>query len=710
MLQSLSLGVSYNSEDDDIYRSFYQPVLRSAVSYKRAVGYFSTASLLNAPTALSEIIEHDGHVQLIIGQTTTAQDFDLLVEGERGLVGEGLTKSFEEIIAANRDDLLEYRLRMLAWLFEHGRLEVKFALRPQGLFHTKIGLVTDRYGNRVAFNGSANETMAALKSEFNSEHISVYRSWKAGHEEFVDDIEKRFDRLWNGESSRNTVICSIPDVVAAGLRLVAERFPERPSRHGEEERLKDFLASRQKGRTEPRIPKTVNGTEFGLRDYQQAALTAWKEANFEGILALATGAGKTFTAIYAAVKIMTANEGTVTVITVPYRDLGEQWSRELEPFSIFPIKAWSDYPNWQDDLQAYLSRNQARQTEPLVVVVVNATFKTPRFQTFLSSLDHTKVLLIGDECHGHSSAQFSSAFPETIKRRLGLSATPWDDFDADKNVRLKRIYGDSVYDFTIDDAIQRGFLTPYEYKAIPVPLTPDEAEEYRELSTRIGRKIASKSSLTQAMKDDMGLTALLMKRARLLGAAKGKIPAFRALLEQSSGIEPYSLVYCGDGQTIDDLDDEEKKQRLAVSSMLRDLDIVHSPFTSTESSQERKSILSDFREGKTQSLVAIRCLDEGIDVPACRSAYFLASSRNSRQFVQRRGRVLRRSEGKDQASIYDFVTVLPLGHNGQNGGADLLRKELKRIVDFARSSNNHLGSLSDLQPWISSYGLGLEVI
>ena len=709
MLQALNLRVSYNSEEDDIYREFYQPVLRNAHSYKRAVGYFSTASLLNTPTALSEVVENDGLVQLVIGQTVTSEDFDLLKNGESSALGHDLAQSFKEIISENHDDLLEYRLRILAWLFANKRLEVKFAIRPQGLFHTKIGVVADRYGSQVAFNGSVNETIAALKPEFNSEYINVYQSWKPGQVEYVENIDRLFDKLWSGEVGDKTIVCTIPEVVAAGLRLVARR-PDRPTTKGEKKRFKDFFDSKRRGPTEPKIPKTVNGSEFALRDYQTDALKAWSDANFQGILALATGTGKTFTAIYAAVKVMQNNEGTVTIITVPYRDLGEQWCRELEPFSIQPVKAWSNYPDWRDELNAYFARNQSRQSETFVVVVVNDTLKSPRFQRFLFALEQSKVLLVGDECHRHSSQQFAHVFPETVKRRLGLSATPWDDFDTDKNMRLKRIYGDTVYDFNIDDAIQRKFLTPYEYRAIPVVLTPDETNEYRELTRRIGQKIASKSSFAEAMRDDQNLKTLLMHRARLLSSASGKIPAFKSLLQENQGIEPYSLIYCGDGRTVDEVDDEEKKQRLAVSSMLRDLDIIHSPFTSTESSNQRKRILQKFKDGETRSLVAIKCLDEGIDVPACRSAYFLASSRNSRQFVQRRGRVLRKAEGKDKANLYDFVTVLPLGTQTEKSDVDLLKNELKRVVDFARSSLNHFGSLCELEPWIEAYDMQFDLV
>lgn len=708
MLQSLKLRISYNSEEDDIYEDFYQPVLNYAKTYKRAVGYFSTASLLNAPIALSEIVANEGVVQLIIGQTVTPQDFELLVAGEVGSIGQELADSFDEIIAKNRDDLLEYRLRILSWLFAKGRLEVKFAIRTNGLFHTKIGIVTDRFGNQVAFNGSANETMAALNPEYNSEHISVYSSWKVGQREYVEDVERRFDRLWSGEVGRKTILCTIPEVVAAGFRLVAERHPDKPSSGVEKQKLKEFLAERIKGSTEPKIPTFMNGKSFGLRDYQSDSLKAWADANYQGILALATGTGKTFTAIYAAVKIMLSNEGTVTVISVPYRALAEQWCNEFELFNIRPIKAWGDHPDWQDELNAYLTRNQSRQAETLVVVVVNATLKSPRFQSFIKSVESSKVLLIGDECHHHGSTQFTQVFPETIKRRLGLSATPWDDFDTDKNTRLKRIYGDVEYELTIDEAIRRGFLTPYEYRAIPVVLTSEEVDDYRKLTRLINQMSAPHVSLQDSRRDD-GSKALKMRRARLLSSASGKIPALRSILQEKDGIESFSLIYCGDGKTIDATDDEEKKQRLAVSSMLKEMDILHSPFTSSESPRQRKNILQRFKDGDTKTLVAIKCLDEGIDVPACRSAYLLASSRNSRQFIQRRGRVLRCAEGKEKAIIYDFVTVMPLVAKTENSDIKLLEYELKRVIGFAKSSLNHYGSLKHLEPWIEAYGLDLHI-
>jgi superfamily II DNA or RNA helicase len=399
---------------------------------------------------------------------------------------------------------------------------------------------------------------------------------------------------------------------------------------------------------------------------------------------------------------------------VPYQDLADQWVEELRQFNILALRCYGARSDWEPALQAYLNRNRGDQKELLAIVVVNKTLKTDHFQAYATQFDPSRLFFIGDECHHHNSPAYAGKLLPGARFRLGLSATPFHYLDEEANERLRQVYDRSVFQYTLADAVRDKVLTPYEYTPIPVELTEREAQDYRDLSDQIARLFAA------GKKDPGGagaqrLRALLMRRARLVGAAANKMVALEALIDGQQ-VEPYSLFYCSDGRTMVDSEEDEGddgfdemaeiKQRHAVAQALLKRGVRVSPFTSDESRWQRREILRLFKNGETEALVAIRCLDEGIDVPACRSAYLIASSRNPRQFVQRRGRILRRAEGKDRAKIFDFVVVMAEGHIAtEQLAGDFLRNELGRVADFARNSLYPASSIAPLLPWLKRYDL-----
>lgn len=716
MLRSIPLKTNYSSEADDIYSDFFRPALSEASTYRRAVGFFSLAVLLQTPAALSRLVAENGRVELIFGKLVSPGDFEAIQAGVTDPWLQVELPSFESILKDHPASLLEFRVRLLAWLFAAGRLEMKVAIRPAGMFHQKIGLLTDGAGDTISFSGSMNETTSALDPRFNSEEITVFKSWEAGQAEYVYNHTAAFDRLWSGDTGSRTVITSIPEAIEAGLNFVSDRFPDKPMAGEEDEKFKAFIAQKTELQSSrPRVPSTMHGQPFEMRRHQLDALKAWAANGYNGILELATGAGKTVTAIYAAVKTVESNDGIALIVAVPYQDLADQWCRELEAFNISPLRCYGARGEWEPALRAYLKRNRHKQRELLPIVVVNKTLVSAHFQSCLLELDASRAFFIGDECHHHSAEGFEGKLMPRARFRIGLSATPFHYLDEEKNERLRQVYDQSVYKYTLADAVRDKVLTPYEYHPIPVELTDAETAEYLELSDQIARIFAR-------AQDDKGgtaqqqLKALLMRRSRLVGAAANKLPALEDLLRAESGVDRYSLFYCGDGRTQLDADDIEEgdspdedllvKQRHAVTQLLSRRGVLVSPFTSEENRKQRREILSRFRDGETEALVAIRCLDEGIDVPACRTAYLIASSRNPRQFVQRRGRILRRSPGKDYAKIYDFVVVLPESSvSSKAEGSDFLKNELGRVADFARGSLYPASSIEPLMPWLRKYRL-----
>lgn len=716
MFRKLSLKPNYSSETDNLYEDFFLPVLAEAAVYKRAVGYFSLGVLLNAPSAISRLVDAQGRMEIIFGKLIAAADFDAIREGlVNPWEGQALP-SFAEMIAGNPDSLLAYRIRLLAWLFASERLEMKVALRPEGLFHQKIGVLEDRFGDHISFSGSMNETISALDPRYNSEEISVFRSWKDGQREYVSNHQEKFETLWSGDTGSATVVTPLPEAIAAGLRFVADQFPDAPTARGEDEAVRSFIAERiDAKRSVPSVPAEVHGQPFAMRKHQLSALKEWSENGYNGILELATGAGKTITAIYAATKTIEQNEGMLLIVAVPYQDLADQWCEELKLFNIMPLRCYGSRGDWEPSLQAFVARNRDEQREFLAIVVVNRTLTSDHFQSYVNQLDHARLFFIGDECHHHSAEGFEGRLFPNARFRIGLSATPFHYLDEERNERLRAVYDRSVYRYTLADAVGDEVLTPYEYHPIPVELTQDETIEYVELSDQIARAFAAAQG-KNAEGSKQKLTSLLMKRARLVGSAENKLPMLEALLASQPQIDPYSLFYCGDGRTAFggnetdadrlEADDLFMKQRHAVSRLLQKQGVRVSPFTSDENRWQRREILSRFKNGETEALVAIRCLDEGIDVPACRTAYLIASSRNPRQFVQRRGRILRRSPGKDFAKIYDFVVVMPQSAiASQQAAGDFLRAELGRVADFAQNSLFPVSSIEPLSPWLRKYGL-----
>jgi superfamily II DNA or RNA helicase len=329
-------------------------------------------------------------------------------------------------------------------------------------------------------------------------------------------------------------------------------------------------------------------------------------------------------------------------------------------------------------------------------------------QALLRLVPGERLLLIGDECHYFGSEALHKALPAQARLRLGLSATPTHYFDTTRNDRIRSYFGDICFTYSLADALRDGVLTPYRYYVHPVPLTEEEAESYLELSQKISRLAAGRNVDTLEDTDDSGLNMLLFKRARLLANAAGKLDALRGILE-AQHVEKYTLFYCGDGGT-EDQQSEPTRQIDQVSMMLSELGWNVAHFTAEESRADRMRILDSFRIGVIDALVAMKCLDEGIDVPACRVAFILASSRNPRQFIQRRGRILRRSEGKSQATVHDFLPLLPFSEENGSDATDatersLIVNELKRVAEFAALSINPVDALESLRPTLEQFDL-----
>ena len=387
------------------------------------------------------------------------------------------------------------------------------------------------------------------------------------------------------------------------------------------------------------------------------------------------------------------------VVAVPYQNLADQWLENLELFGIEAIPCYRSSSIWEKKLTDSIFAFNSGRTNFGCAVVVNNTFKSEKFHRQISSLIPAPLLLIGDECHHHGTEVFENKLPDNFKYRIGLSATPEHYFNERANQRLGAYYGEIVAEYTLTDALEDGVLTPYEYFVHPVALTSDEADEYADLSNEIARLF----SFGNENETDPRLTILLSKRARLLGSASNKLFELRRILRNSSP-KSHTLFYCGDGTVETGSTEDDKRQIEAVSEILFELGWNSSQFTSSETRRQRLSILENFGNGYIDAMVAIKCLDEGIDIPECSQAFILASSSNPRQFIQRRGRILRKSQGKQSSTIHDFLVFVDRGKVASGYDEKLVFNELSRVKEFALNATNRFDISSSLSDLLNEYG------
>lgn len=716
MLRTLEFKGVYKSDQDDILRSFYFPALAAADRYDRAVGYFSASSLSEAAQALTVFIKGDGLIRLVVGAFTAQSDIDAVREGLRlKEVSERIGADLLAAVTGVDDELFQHRFKALAWLIAHDRLEIRVALRPNGIYHDKVGIITDAQGDAVVFSGSANESAAALLPTHNYESINVFPTWLPELAPWHEPHRESFARLWDNKS-RGTVVIDLPTALKENLLEVASALDAPPDSEREAQiaarlRALEAVDEAEPASRLPRAPDTINGMPFKMREHQLEALRAWQANGYRGIFDLATGAGKTITAMYAAVQMAKGVPGLAVVIAAPYQSLADQWCEILEAFNIRPLQCYVSKESWHEDLRKRVLDMQGGSDAFQAIVVVNRTLQTPEFQAALGRIPGNRLLWIGDECHHHGSESLASALPSNAAYRIGLSATPMHYLDEQRNDRLKTYYGDVVFSYTLAQAIADKVLTPYNYYPSVVPLTADEAGEFISLSDDIARAFMREGKSSGP--PSTMLTALLMKRARIIGSAANKMAALQTTL---AGQPPqqHALFYCGDGQVeMDGMeaddgaeDSQPTRQIEAVSRLLDGQGWKVSRFTARESRRERESILQSFKIGAIDGLVAIKCLDEGIDVPACSIAYILASSRDPRQFIQRRGRILRRSPGKTIANIHDYIVVLPEDAHDESGAArKLITAELKRVAEFSGLAENRNEAYAVLRPILTAYDL-----
>jgi DNA phosphorothioation system restriction enzyme len=428
-----------------------------------------------------------------------------------------------------------------------------------------------------------------------------------------------------------------------------------------------------------------------LRPYQRQAITSWFANNGRGTLKMATGSGKTITALAIACELYQQINLQVLLVVCPYRHLVTQWARECEKFNLQPILAFENLRTWQSQLSTQLYNLRSGSQNFVTVITTNSTLIGDGFQSQLKYFP-PKTLIIGDEAHNLGAPKLEENLPRRVGLRLALSATPERYFDDYGTQSLFDYFGSVLQpEFNLKDAIAQGALVHYLYYPILVELTETESMAYLKLTKKIGRSLLYRereNGAARNFEDNEDLKPLLMQRARLIGTAENKLTALRELMETRRE-STHTLFYCSDGSQ-ETGQRSSLRQLKAVAKILGvDLGYRVSTYTAHTSLKERETLRRQFESGELQGLVAIRCLDEGVDIPAIQTAVILSSSGNPRQFIQRRGRVLRPHIGKERATIFDMIVLPPdLDRETIEIERNLLKKELRRFVEFADLADN----------------------
>lgn len=687
--KDIEIKTEYRSGKSNVIGDFYIPVLSHAVKYQRAVGFFSSTALIQIARGISELVSNGGKIQLIVSPRLSKEDIYAIKTGydrREEIINNAIMREFKEPTSYFDSE----RLNMLATLIASDRLDIKVAFTEDqnqlGIYHEKMGLMYDSENNVIAFSGSTNETENAFISNY--EVMDVYCSWQSDFEaKKVEQKEFAFHLLWTNADSEVTII-DFPQVAINKLLTYKRDVIDKTVDHEE-------LISKPK---EPItiIPKNVfrvpGSVSFDDHPYQLEAINKWIDSDSIGIFDMATGAGKTYTALGALSKLSEKLDDQLGVIILcPYQHLVEQWIDDINKFNVTPLVCYSKY-DWKKKFKMLISDFKLGVVKNFCAIMVNASYSMPYVQEILSSVKGNLCLVV-DEAHNFGSKKLQLCMLPNFKYRLALSATLERHHDEDGTNSLYNYFGQKCITFTLDDAIHQGFLTPYYYHPIVVSLEEDELEEYIEITEKVV------NILRKNRDDDLPKAAemLLIKRARIVAGARNKLSALK------EAIEPYKndnniLVYCGATKVSPDESDDSSEEIRQIEKVVdilgNQLKMRVSMFTSNEDAQERERIKDSFAEGKMlQALVAIKCLDEGVNIPGIRTAFILASSTNPKEYVQRRGRVLRKADGKDYAVIYDFITLpRPLGSQAPSSNRDyeltLFKREKERLDDFVRLCEN----------------------
>lgn len=665
-LKDLDIKLSYIScGEENIAKSFLVPALKHSKRYRRSVGFFSSSVFAPIIDGIVALSRNDGKIELIASPRLSDEDINAINLGYQKRE-EIIENAFSRDFMKELDNLDDAKLQLLVALIANSTLDIKIAVTESaGMYHDKLGILEDFDGNTVVFYGSANESLNGYQNNY--EKVRIVKSWVAAEVESIRDECKEFQTLWDGTNP----FVKIYDYKESAKANILEVINTR----------------KNSGCEAASVP-------INLRDYQEEAIGAWVNNGYRGFYVMATGTGKTWTAIFSA-KQLVEKHSAMIVICAPYKHLVRQWADDVK--KAFPgaklIMVSSENPSWEAQIAQEIIKKRYNPDNQIIIISTIASFKMNRFANAISESTEEKLLIV-DEAHRFTDRP--DKLKENFRFMLGLSATPFSGTSAQKGFELMEWFGGQVFNLPIENALERGFLVPYYYHPIYVYATEDEEGKFRYHT----QKILSCFKNNRCINPDL-LVKSLRNRLRVISMAEEKTTRIDEIINCISEKDHF-VVYCGDGKLFDADSGKELRHIQAIKRVLTAHGFKSSQFTATENMVERMELVDAFNKQEISALAAIRCLDEGINIPSIKSALILSSNDDYREFVQRRGRILRTYGNKKFANIYDVI-VLP--SDDMQGWAKI---ELRRFHEYARLALNWPELEVELNDHLITYGLTIE--
>ena len=661
--KDLQIKKSYiNQGSDNIVDSLLNPALKQAVSYKRSVGFFSSSVFRLLMSSLPSFIRNKGTIQLIVSPALSSDDIEAIqlgYEKKEEIVNRRFIQDFDQEIRCFDD----VSLNTLSELIARGFMDIKVASVKNdiGIYHDKLGILTDKEGNTIVFYGSANSSINAYQNNY--EKIRVVRSWVDGEGDSVGEEVFEFDRMWENKNEFLDVYDFKTSIKQCILKVVQERQANK------------------------------SHSPIVLYDYQKQAIQNWENNGYKGFYVMATGTGKTWTAIYSAKRLVEKNKALI-VIAAPYKHLIKQWAEDVK--RAFPdasmVLISSENPQWSSVSRQLVIAQKYSPEKQIILITTIKSFYSTKFKNVINLSDEEKLLIV-DEAHRFT--QRSDDLHKIYKYMLGLSATPVNGKNNEAGLDLISFFGGQVFSLPIEEALDKKFLVPYNYYPIYVRATEEEESKFSQISSKMAACFRN-----GVLIDKDSFVKYVRARLRILSMAEEKIDKIDDLLKVVEG-KNHFVVYCGDGRLFDKGNDEIRHIQFVKEHLDRQ-GIKTSQFTASEDMDRRMELVDMFNKNEIAALVAIRCLDEGINIPSIKSALILSSNDDYREFVQRRGRILRKYEGKVCANIYDVI-VLPTTMSPK-----MAIIELRRFYEYAKLALNKNEQLLELDKLLQEYSLQLD--
>ncbi len=652
-MKDLDLKRGYESDSIDLVKDFYNPVLSEARRYDRVTAYFNSGSFLLASRGMTEFLKNKGHMRLIFDVVTSDKDKEIM---EANALNEKIKEDIQDLDGPIRDNL-----SLLAWMLDKGRLEIKVA-DCKKTYHPKFGLIYDDKGGIISFNGSNNETLSGWRG--NIEKFKVFKNWLKGQKGFIEDDKKDFSRYWNGKTNKFSIY-SLNEAVRKKI------LDYKPKNNKELQKTIDRIKSRQDNDKE----------KFTPRYYQNEAIETWEKNDFRGIWAMATGTGKTLTALWGIKRLeKNTDDSLVVVVVVPKTPILKQWREDFEERD-YKVISTRDY-RWKDRFSKERGNLEMGSRKKIVLLTTYDFYYKDKFKEELKG--NFKKLLIADEVHHSGATRYYDGLDEFYEYRLGLSATPERYMDKKGTNLIIKYFEGIIYEYGLEKAIAEGHLAPYKYHIDSVSLTEEEWEKYSKYTRGIA-VLLNEDKISEEEREK--LERLTRKRAKIIKKAENKQKALRKRLGNTEVDK--AIFFCTDSEQL------ERMERV-----LDGQGVIYHRFTGEENEKERDERSENFKKGLSDALIAMKVLDEGFDLPEAKQAFLLSSTGNPAQYIQRRGRVLRMPKDTEEfiANIYDFL-VIPELHKNQDlseSEKTVIKKEVDRFKEFAELAENYEEELESI--------------